>query len=127
MIDLSAIEARLKAATPAPWAWGDDWATLERPSDNEFGGDKYAELSLIGNEGQEIIPLRVDHYEAIWDCRDPRNEPSAADRDIIAHAPSDLAALLELVRELQRRICPDVHRVLHGQCENCLAQFVEEG
>lgn len=90
-MNLSALRARLQKATPGPWAWGDDWAILHE-------GDKYAELSLFGGEGQEIIPLRIDHYVPRWQTAKGA-EPSAADRELIAHAPTDLAACVEALSE----------------------------
>lgn len=60
MIDLSALEARLKAATPGP-----EWLADEAPA------------MILMDDGE--------HYEA--------------NKALVAHAPSDLAALLELVKE----------------------------
>lgn len=100
-INLSAIEARLKAATPGPW----------KSEPCSAGG----RILVRGPEQ----PLSARHEQQFLQvCPE-------VDAHLVAHAPSDLAALLQLVRELQRRICPDVHRVLNGQCENCLAQFTE--
>jgi hypothetical protein len=66
---------------------------------DEFeGADKYADLMLRGRDDRTIVALRIDHYEPIWDCATPQDEPNEADRAFIAHAPEDIAYLLELVR-----------------------------
>ncbi|MBN9607824.1 MAG: hypothetical protein BGO26_10160 [Actinobacteria bacterium 69-20] len=74
-IDLDAIKARLAAATPGPWDYvGQGWIT--------HPGTTFA---AVGTPDQGMIP-----------CTD-------ADADLIAHAPTDLAALLAEVRALRKR------------------------
>lgn len=73
--DLDAIEARLKAATPGPW--------------------HNAGYSLKGRDGSEVMAgadvlLTMTCYHR-----------ESADADLIANAPTDLAALLAYVRELE--------------------------
>lgn len=92
------IAERLKAASPHPWAWGADWATLDYQG-RDGGGDKYADLQLRDSQGVGILPVRIDHYEPIWDCARPDKEPNAADRVLIAHAPADIAYLLGVLGE----------------------------
>lgn len=93
---LNAIKARLDAAAPGPWIWGSDWETLEYVS-SEGGGDKYADLALRDAGGHEVVPIRIDHYEPIWDTRHPRDELTTGNRELIAHAPDDIRYLLLLL------------------------------
>lgn len=104
-LDLEKIAARLKAATPGPWYWGEDWDRLDYQGP-EGGGDKYADLQLRGPNQHEVIPIRIDHYEPIWDCGNPNDGPTAADRALIAHAPEDIAALLKECEALRTALRP---------------------
>lgn len=77
-LDLTPIKARLNAATPGPWAVIDDLAVTAAP---DVGGDD-ACLSIV-------FPAIVEFT------------PSAADADFIAHAPTDIAALVAEVESLR--------------------------
>jgi len=104
---LAEIEARLKAATPGPWTWGDGWRDLIYLGPDQFeGADKYADLQLTGRDQRTIIGIRIDHYEPIWDTATPADEPNEADREFIAHAPADVAALVEHVKALRAALQP---------------------
>ena len=80
------VAARAKA-TGGNWFWGDGWnASTE--------GKKYADMQLKTNSSI-IIPIRIDHYEPIWDADEECSEPSKDDRNFIALAGSiDLPAIL---------------------------------
>ncbi len=85
-LDLDAIEARLKAATPGPWGWSAEDASM---------------TSLTGPDELEQHVLSVT---ACAECttREARClGPREPDADLIAHAPTDLAALVAEVRRLQ--------------------------
>ena len=84
--DLTPIKARLDAATPGPWAVVDDLAVTAAP---EVGGDDSC-LSIV-------IPAIVEFT------------PRAADAEFIAHAPTDIAALVAEVERLQEQLA-DVER-----------------
>lgn len=112
MDDLNAeIERRqaiADAATPGEWAWGDGFTVLPHDEDGRDPEAKYADCQLINDEGLVVIPIRLDHYEPIWDI-DPHDEgaiqPSPEDRAFIAHArtgyPQCLAALKLAVAALE--------------------------
>ena len=81
--------------TPGPWYWGEDWSLkVWLGDDDEDGGVKYADLQLYGAGDQVILPLRIDHYDAIFDAAGPE-AVSEADRRLIAAAPTLLEALIE--------------------------------
>lgn len=55
-------------ASPLPWKWADGWDGDDLPASNEeFSGGKYVDCQLSDAEGHDVIPLRIDHYERIWD------------------------------------------------------------
>jgi hypothetical protein len=51
--------------------------------------DKYLDCGLVDNNGEVIIPLRIDHYEMLYDGFWIKKEH----RDLIAAAPELLEAL----------------------------------
>lgn len=71
MLDLEAIKARLKAATPGPWA---------------FALDVYGVRRVWTAEGQDVASTESDGGI-------PREQRSA-NGEFIAHAPADIAALV---------------------------------
>jgi len=73
---LLAIEARLKAATPGPWE-------------------------------KEIAGIKGDRFMAAtgpWYSINARRDRIDEDADFIAHAPTDIATLLALVRRLREQV-----------------------
>lgn len=78
--------------TPGPWYWGDDWSSF----DGEI--EKYMDFQLYGAGGVEIIPIRVDHRDFMWDTPAPDLHPRKFDRALIAAAPELLKSLKEMVR-----------------------------
>lgn len=79
---LGAIEARLQAATPGPWRWDRD-----ESDDEDCGGFRGPDGRLLCYFG------RSEQY-----YRTQGEEPHDQDRALIAHAPTDLAALVAEVR-----------------------------
>lgn len=75
--ELAAIEARLKAATPGPWT--------------RDGVAARGEWVVVLANGERVATM----YEMAEPNSDARNG------DLIAHAPTDLAALVEEVRRLK--------------------------
>lgn len=82
--------------TPGLWRWGEDWKAADEGgsvyySDGEGNLliEKYMDMQLYGGNGKPIIPIRIDHFEMIYDG-DPI---SLADRKLIAAAPLLLEAL----------------------------------
>jgi hypothetical protein len=80
---LAEIEARLKAATPGPWEW------------HENGGRDMGRFD--GAEGRSVCTFgdSSDYYPTQGE------PPETWDRDLIAHAPTDLASLIATVRSLR--------------------------
>ncbi len=85
--------------TPGPWHWGDGWVPETfGDGDDEFGSEKYADLRLLGANGEEIIPLRIDHYNFFFDQASSIEAIPTADRTLIASAP-ELYEALDLAPE----------------------------
>lgn len=80
---LTEIEKRLKAATPGPW--GIDTAGC-------IGDYRHPPITRVVI-GADVLIARIVDY------RDARNE------DLIAHAPTDLALLVRLVRSVAAGSC----------------------
>lgn len=81
------IKARLAAATPGPWIW-EDWT-------EDGGSDAFtltAPPETRENYKDTIFPDLRNRIIA-----DEDQNISEADRDFIAHAPEDIALLLEVV------------------------------
>ena len=91
--ELEAVSARLEAATPGPWR-------VERPS--EHAVFVTADRSL-GNRGRRLSLAAVEELAE-----------QSGNADLIARAPSDLAALLAEVR-LLRSMARDCERWAAGQ------------
>lgn len=90
--------------SPGPWHWDDGWLQAEQHGyfgceEREDSGLKFAALELFDANSKNVIPIRIDHYEIIYDG-DPI---TPANRALIASAPDLLAALEELleVAEIQ--------------------------
>jgi hypothetical protein len=85
-LDLDPIRARLEAASPGPWRW-EDWG--DPPVDHGRSAHTLAsdELSLT-----KAI-CTAAQATSMW--------KNPADADLIAHAPSDIAALIAEVERLR--------------------------
>lgn len=80
--------------SPAPWTWQDGFVDIR---------DKYADCRLLAADGSEVLPIRMDHHDPIWDVdpgitddgdeSEPVIKPSPEDRALLAAAPDLLAAL----------------------------------
>ncbi|ATW60863.1 hypothetical protein SEA_BENTHERDUNTHAT_93 [Gordonia phage BENtherdunthat] len=90
-LDLDAIEARARAATPGPWEFHDEdihrnpWVTRKIVRDNE----PYHELNVL-----KVRMARHARDECCW-------PPTSTDAEFIAHARTDVPALVSRVRELE--------------------------
>ena len=82
MIDIEAIKARLAAATPGPWRHGPE-------TDAKVG-------NVVDFGPPPTAPFAVLYCADTRDARAQRLH----DADLIAHAPTDIAALLAEVRRL---------------------------
>ena len=97
--DLNAIKARWAAATPGPWEAGDTWVYTMPvyPDDNRLS-------SVLGMKFED--PERREHEHA----------RAQANAEAIAHAPEDIAALLDLV-ERQHQQFLEMNEVINDQQE----------
>jgi hypothetical protein len=86
---LGEIEARVNAAAVGPWRW-----------DDNFGEKGDTGTALTNDVGTEIIGA----YN--WHCCSYRDEPTVDDDSaaFIAHARTDIPALLAMVREQRARL-----------------------
>ncbi len=84
--------------SPAPWKWGDGFGRLGREDFGESPEDKYADCRLIGGDGEDVISIRIDHYEPTWDMNPCSGfaQPSKFDRALIESSPEMLAMLRRL-------------------------------
>ena len=97
MLDLDAIKARLAAATPGPWTshgWEVDGADDEPAGERLIVADAKTVVGLSYYDGDHITCSRVD-------------------ADIIANAPTDIAALVAEVERL-RKIFDDAGQGEHN-------------
>jgi len=87
--DLDAIQARADKAASGPWRW-----------DENFGDKGDTGTALTNDAGTEIIGA----YN--WHCCSYRDEPTVdeSSAEFIAHARTDVPALLALVREQQAKL-----------------------
>jgi hypothetical protein len=80
-----------------PWHWANGYDDLEeahRAYDededpehtNEYGEfqiDKYIDCQLLDADNKPIIPIRIDHYEPIWDTHEDGDPPCKQDREFM--------------------------------------------
>ena len=85
-LDLDPIRTRLEAASPGPWRW-EDWG--DPPLDHEHNAYTLASDEL----GLTKAICTAAEATSMW--------KNPADADLIAHAPSDIAALLAEVERLR--------------------------
>lgn len=89
--DIAAIRARIAAASPGPWSIlsagsaGNDWFEIDaQPHEDDSDDD----------DSDFVRPLVVATLEA----------GGGSDADLIAHAPTDLAALCDEVEQLKTKL-----------------------
>lgn len=67
------LERGRRGMAEKPWRWGDGWKVADaRGSVYHEGGEKpdiekYMNMQLFDENGKAIIPIRIDHYEMIYD------------------------------------------------------------
>jgi hypothetical protein len=84
-MDLDAIEARAKAATPGPWS---------------YRKNRYRENSwVISRDAPAGRSMRVIHY-----VNDPEDDQEHVDGVFVAHAREDIPALIAQLRRLSEDI-----------------------
>lgn len=89
MLDTAAIEARLAAATPGPWVKHDDTAISHRVQPR---------VKSLSQPGWYLPICNGIEYDRPGGNRYNQDN----NLDLIAHAPADLRALLDEVRELRQ-------------------------
>ena len=88
-LDLGALEATAKAATPGPWRW-----------DEDFGENGDTGLALTNDARAEVVGA----YN--WHCCSFRDDPTVEDNDaehIAAFDPPTVLALIAKLREAERQ------------------------
>lgn len=99
--------------TPEPWNWHPDWKELEfedgRPA------SKYLSLQLCNANGDDVIPLRVDHYEVELDYGDV--VISEADRARIVTCVNALSGVSDPAQAIAK--ARDTLRAI-SQIEGCM-------
>ena len=95
--DLNAIKARWAAATPGPWEAGDTWVYTMPvyPDDNRLS-------SVLGMKFEDPERREQEHARA------------RANAEAIAHAPEDIAALIQVLEEVRAVLGADVGWVESG-------------
>jgi hypothetical protein len=108
--DLKAIRARLEAATPGPWVFA--YPEFMPKESVELGGGCSVYILREPDEYQEersnIVAGSIESSDfttvvGSWGDygMDSGLDVSRSDADLIAHAPTDIAALLERCKELE--------------------------
>ena len=92
--------------TPGPWKWDAGAATCAEQVENmyEYEGEKFLDVGLRGEDGKEVIPLRIDHHSLEYDG----DWISDADRRLIAAAPEMLALCEKFIKRSPCDGCIDV-------------------
>lgn len=101
-IDTAAIEARLASATPGPWVRIGQYVAAPTIGCNCAAPPEYGHEP---NCGAEPIAQAGDN-----------------DADLIAHAPTDLRALLDEVERLRATIAAPARRATVGRVERAIAK-----
>lgn len=106
---------KLTGFTPGPWKWGDAYEQYEREpwGNKDYDGPKYADMRLVAGN-TEILPIRIDHHEIIWDSANGLGDLSKANRALIAAAP-DLLELARLGLELAESVQANWDLELQGK------------
>jgi hypothetical protein len=78
------------------WHWAEGWTKESIGTDNERSGEKYADLGLYDDNDKCLIPLRIDHFDIIFDARRSTEMIPHEVRRLIELAPELLRALKEL-------------------------------
>lgn len=100
-LDLEAIKARLDKATPGPW----EWTIWPRRHMLVHRTGMKSLLTVLETQGEAV---------AEYPCADE------GDRDLIQHAPTDIAALIEEVERLRAELTAeraDAVEYLHAEAE----------
>ena len=91
-------------ASPPPWYWGNGYNADLKANEEDGQAVKYADCQLFSGTGLdsdvEVIPIRVDHYQPIWDIPWDNATPHKADRDLISESRNALPLLVAALREL---------------------------
>jgi hypothetical protein len=66
--------------TPEPWHWKDGFSDIPSDDREDNGFPKYADCRLVSAGGSDIIPIRVDHRDSIWDISEDEVLPTPEDR-----------------------------------------------
>lgn len=108
-LDIEQIKQRLAAATPGPW---DYWSVV---------ADGRVEVYVPNGSMDTEVILEFKDFEDCPDCI----RPASADSDLIAHAPTDIAALINEVEKLRATI-ERLHNERDVACASIQAERVAE-
>jgi hypothetical protein len=96
-------EPKMTKHTSGKWYWGEGWETVDKvgtvySNDGENPDiEKYMDLQLYDENGKEIIPIRIDHFEVIYD-----GDPIPKEvRNLITAAPDLLEACELAISSIQ--------------------------
>jgi len=105
MIVVPAEDPPARILPTQPWVWGtavdemdkrDTGADPDDPDEADLVVDKYMDLRLLTPSGEDVLPIRVDHYELIYDGK----WISKKNRELIAQAP----VMYDLLKKLSSHL-----------------------
>ncbi|MDE2096433.1 MAG: hypothetical protein KGL39_04245 [Patescibacteria group bacterium] len=96
---IESIKKRLAEATPGPWE------LVKAPVPRNYPGDPWIDLYPVERGGGTVYIARFEYAEG--------------DADLIAHAPTDLAALIRVAEAASEFLDSEPHVKWRGICEFC--------
>lgn len=97
---LTELEGLELQAAPAPWKWLDGWDAL--PEDFVDGiEEKYLECELVANDKTDVLPIRVDHHEFVYDTA-TNTAQDKANRALIVAMRNHFKAPIEVAKAAKK-------------------------
>jgi hypothetical protein len=117
-LDLEAVKARCEKATEGPWCW---------ENCGEKGNDVVVGIALDSQdrhiEGQIPADSDADADQVVARRTPLLGEATPADAAFIAHARTDIPALVAEVERLREALLNLLEHSLSCDCESCKGQF----